>query len=148
MPDLVVVKAEVRAHESEFRLEVVKAFRAAFADAASETANLAGKTATVDFISQTDYEAFVLRRNEPCVLEAYDAVRSVGLNPLAEVVDGGTDANWLFQHGIPTVSLGAGQVNAHTLEEAVDIPQFINACKIALTIATNKVNQHKETRHV
>ena len=38
--------------------------------------------------------------------------------------------------GIPTVTLGCGQVNIHTTSESLDIGQFQTACRVALVLAT------------
>jgi tripeptide aminopeptidase len=46
------------------------------------------------------------------------------------------DANWLNAHGIPTVTLGCGQVNVHTTSERLDLAAFQDACRIALVLAT------------
>jgi tripeptide aminopeptidase len=66
-------------------------------------------------------------------------VRSIGAEPLRAVANGGVDANWLIQHGVPAVTLGCGQLNPHTTEEALDIRQFEDACRIGLTLATGKI---------
>jgi tripeptide aminopeptidase len=77
-----------------------------------------------------------LDANEPCVLAAEDAIRQLGLTPERAVSNGGLDANWTTWHGIPTVTLGCGQMNPHMVTESLDIPQFLNACRIALVLAT------------
>jgi tripeptide aminopeptidase len=52
------------------------------------------------------------------------------------VTNGGLDANWLTVHGIPTVTLGCGQRNIHTVAEELDIAEFHTARRIALRLAT------------
>ena len=39
-------------------------------------------------------------------------------------------------HGIPTVTLGCGQMQIHTTSEYLDIAAFEKACDIALRLAT------------
>jgi tripeptide aminopeptidase len=56
---------------------------------------------------------------------------STGEEPLFTVTDGGVDANWLFKHGIPAVTLGCGQRDVHTNKETLDVPDFLAACRIA-----------------
>jgi tripeptide aminopeptidase len=51
------------------------------------------------------------------------------------VTNGGLDANWITVHGIPTVTLGCGQRNIHTVSEELDIAQFHAARRIALRLA-------------
>jgi tripeptide aminopeptidase len=51
-------------------------------------------------------------------------------------VDGGLDANYMNQKGIPTITLGAGQHHPHTVNEYVDIKEYITGCELALALAT------------
>ena len=50
--------------------------------------------------------------------------------------NGGLDANWLDKHGVPTVTIGAGQYEIHTVKEYVDLPEFANGCRLAVALAT------------
>ena len=61
---------------------------------------------------------------------------NVGREPVQVVSNGGLDANWLNAHGIPTVTLGCGQMNVHMTSEMLDLAGFRDACKIALQLAT------------
>ena len=49
--------------------------------------------------------------------------------------NGGLDANWLDKHGIPTVTIGAGQAEIHTIKEYVNLPEFAKGCRLALLLA-------------
>jgi len=51
---------------------------------------------------------------------------------------GGLDANWLDKHGIPTVTIGAGQREVHTVKEYVELDEYVMGCKIAVLAATLK----------
>jgi tripeptide aminopeptidase len=62
-------------------------------------------------------------------------VKSVGRQPERAISNGGLDANWLNAHGIPTVTLGCGQVNVHTISEQLDLAAYRDACRIALRLA-------------
>ena len=68
------------------------------------------------------------------VKEAAAAAYRVGLTPSLRIGNGGSDANWLVRHGIPTVSLGCGTHNAHTIEEYVSVDEFSAACRLALEL--------------
>ena len=50
--------------------------------------------------------------------------------------NGGLDANWLDKHGVPTVTIGAGQYEIHTVKEYVDLPEFAEGCRLAVALAT------------
>ncbi len=134
--DRVVLKAEARSHDRAFRRQIIKAIEAAFRDAASRVRNSAGKRGTVRFEGHLDYEAFRLAKDEPSLLAAEQSVRAAGLTPLRAISNGGLDANWMTAHGIPTVSLGCGQMNIHTTSECLDLAAFEHACQIALWLAT------------
>ena len=61
---------------------------------------------------------------------------TVGRTPVPHVTNGGLDGNWLTARGLPTVTLGCGQENVHTVNEALDIEEFQDACRIGLCLAT------------
>jgi len=134
--DHVELKAEARSHDRRFRREILHAIEQAFAAAAGSVSNAAGVTGQAKVSSRLDYEAFELEADEPCVLAAEAAIRSIGAEPLRAITNGGLDANWLSARGIPTVTLGCGQMNAHTLAERLDVAAFHQACRIALRLAT------------
>jgi tripeptide aminopeptidase len=90
----------------------------------------------VDIDGRLDYESFCLKSTEPCVVAAEAAVSAVGREPELVVSNGGLDANWLSARGIPTVTLGCGQLNPHMTSEALDVAEFQAACRIALLLAT------------
>jgi tripeptide aminopeptidase len=134
--DSATLRAEARAHDPRFRRRIVAAYRQAFKTAARSLRNQAGRSGKVHFEVAEDYESFVLEKSEPCVAAAADAVRATGRAPVYRLVDGGLDANWLQAHGIPTVSLGVGQQEIHTVRETLDLDQFYTGCRIALRLAT------------
>jgi tripeptide aminopeptidase len=39
-------------------------------------------------------------------------------------------------NGIPTVTLGCGQMEIHTTREQLDLTAFENACRVALRLGT------------
>ncbi len=134
--DQVHIRAEARSHDPVFRTKIVAAIRDAFERAAGAVKNTAGRAGKVVFDGRLDYESFRLADDEPCLLVAEAAVRRVGGEPVRSISNGGLDANWMSARGIPTVTLGCGQVNIHTTSESLDIEQFQTACRIALVLAT------------
>ena len=132
----VQVRAEARSHDAKFRDRILAEIEAAFQKAADSVEDATGRKGTVAVDAHIDYEAFQLADDEPCVLAAESAVRASGEEPTRAIADGGLDANWLTSRGIPTVSLGCGQQNAHTILERMYIPWFHQACRIALCLAT------------
>jgi tripeptide aminopeptidase len=129
------LKAEARGHDPAFRNRIVKAIETAFKEAAKRIKSVDGKTGKVTIEGRLDYEAFRLDDDEPCVVAAEDAVKAVGLVPRREISNGGLDANWMAANGIPTVTLGCGQMEIHTTNEKLDLEAFENACRVALRLA-------------
>lgn len=134
--DHVRIRAEARSHEPKFRERIVKEIKTAFERAACAVRNTAGKHGVVKIEGRLDYEAFRLAREEPCVVVLSAAVRAAGKEPEFAISNGGLDANWLTAHGIPTVTLGCGQRNIHSIHEELDIAEFHLAREIALRLAT------------
>jgi tripeptide aminopeptidase len=132
----VEIRAEARSHQPAFRRRIVKAIERAFHDAARRVHNATGNCGKVQIDGSLDYEAFVLPGDDPSLLAAEAAIRASGGMPERAISNGGLDANWMSARGIPTVTLGCGQSNAHTAAERLDLPQFRQACRIALRLAT------------
>ncbi len=131
----VEVRAEARSHDPPFRARIVAAIARAFREAAREVRSADGETGDVAIQGRLDYESFRLADDEPCALAAEAALRALGGNPRRTISSGGLDANWLTARGIPTVTLGAGAVNAHTPAERLDLARFRLACRVGLRLA-------------
>jgi tripeptide aminopeptidase len=134
--DYVKVRGECRSHDAKFFKEITAAYKQAFTDAAAHVTNSEGKPGKAKFTAQTDYYPFRLKETLPVVKRAIEGVKAVGLEPDVRAANGGLDANWLVRHGIDTVTFGAGQVEAHTKDEWIDLDQFDNACRLAFALAT------------
>jgi tripeptide aminopeptidase len=72
------------------------------------------------------------------VRRAQAAAKRLGWQPTLRLSNGGLDANWLVRHGIPTITFGAGQNNVHTVEEYVEVADFLDGCRLALALATQE----------
>jgi tripeptide aminopeptidase len=133
--DYARIRGEARSHDNVFNRAITRAYRDAFTSAASQVTNRSGKEARVRFTSRKDYYPFALKTTSPVVVTAQAAARSAGWEPVLRTTNGGLDANWLVRHGIPTVTFGAGQNNAHTLDEFVKIADYLEGCRYALALA-------------
>ena len=133
----VLLRAEARSHDPQFRRAILKAYQDAFKQAAGAISNALGESGRVTVSHQLDYDSFKLDNSEPCVLKAEEAVRSIGEEPVRSICNGGLDANWMTERGIPTVTLGCGQEHQHTVAERLHIENFQKACRIALRLATD-----------
>jgi tripeptide aminopeptidase len=134
--DYVAIKGEARSREASFATAIANAYREAFATAQQEIKDAGGATAEVTFQSKPSYPPFNLAEDSPVVMRAKRAAESLGLKPTTLFSNGGLDANWLDKHGIATVTFGSGQYEIHTVNEYVDLPEFAQGCRMAVTIAT------------
>ncbi len=134
--DLVELKAEARSHDPAFRLVIRQAIEKAFHSAALTVRNVVGVHGKATCESRQDYESFRLAEDDPSVAAASAAVRATGGQPFEFVSNGGLDANWLTARGIPTVTMGCGQLNPHTVTEQLNLDMFRQACRVALRLAT------------
>jgi len=133
---LVEVRAEARSHDPVFRRQIVRMIEREFQKAARSVRNRRGVCGHVRIAGRLDYEAFKLADDDPGVLAAEAAVAAAGGSPLRAISNGGLDANWMTARQIPTVTLGCGQENPHTVAERLDLAEFHRACQIALRLAT------------
>ncbi len=134
--DHVYVKGESRSHSKPFLNRITKAWEKAFKDAAKSVRNDSGACGSVDFHAERDYEAFVMNKQAPPVKLAEAIIRDQGGKPVQYIANGGLDANYLNAKGVPTVTLGAGQHNAHTIDEYVDVPEYLEGQRVLLGLAT------------
>lgn len=136
----VTLRAEARSHDSEMRTRIVREIREAFERAAATVTTDDGRSGSVEFDSNVDYDSFKLADDHPSIEAAMVAVRHFGRTPFAEVSNGGLDANWLFLHGIEAVTMGCGQSNIHTADERLMIADYLDACRIATWLITDGAN--------
>ena len=135
--DHVFVRGESRSHDEEFLSEITEVYRTAFENAAASVKNDRGEAGSVDFRAESDYRAFRMDEESAPVLLAAKCARRMRLRPKTHIANGGLDANYTNENGIPTVTLGAGQHAVHTVDEFVDVKQFLTGCKLVTAIATS-----------
>jgi tripeptide aminopeptidase len=134
--DYVHVKGEARSPDAKFATAITAGYREAFTKAGAVIKDADGASAEVKFRTQTAYPPFKLAEDAPVLKHAKRAAESIGMKPTVVFSNGGLDANWLVKHGLPTVTIGAGQNEVHTVKEFVDVPEFINGCQLAVALAT------------
>ena len=83
-----------------------------------------GRHGGSDFQPQGAYPPFELDKDAPVVKRAAKALEMLGIEPTYLFSNGGLDANWLDKHGIPTVTIGSGQAEIHTIKEYVRLAEF------------------------
>lgn len=131
---LVTLKAEARSHDPIFRKKIVAAYEQAFTKAA-KMKSADGKVGRCEFTAELKYESFCLPTNAPVVQSARAAIAAAGLTSSLRIGNGGLDANWMVAHGLPTVTLGCGQNQIHTVNEFLHLPSFLDGCRVAMLLA-------------
>lgn len=135
--DLAVLVGEARSPDAAFAASITEGYRAAFAAAQAQVKASDGATAEVSFTHTPSYPPFRLDESGAAVRHATKAVAALGLEPRLVFSNGGLDANWIAgKHGVPTVTIGAGQHEIHTVKEYVDISEFERGCRLAVLLAT------------
>lgn len=136
--DFVFIKGEARSPSEAFATKIAEAYKDAFAKAQTQVKDSGGEMAEVKFTHKPSYPSFKLEDSHPAVQHAKKAVEVLGLKPTTLFSNGGLDANWLDKHGVPTVTIGAGQYEIHTIKEYVDLPEYLQGCRLAVLLATQE----------
>ena len=123
-------------HCVDFAAAITEAYREAFKKAQAEVKDAGGETAQVKFEHKPAYPPFKLADDAPALRHAKRAAESIGLKPTTLFSNGGLDANWFDKHGVPTVTIGCGQYEIHTVNEYVHLPEFADGCRLAVALAT------------
>ena len=133
--DFLLVTGECRSHSAASLNKISNAWKTAFEKAARGLKNDAGECGSVGFFTASDYRSFKLKQSEPVVKRFLQAAPLAGRKAYTQVINAGLDANILNEKGIPTVTFDAGNHHAHDLNETVDIPRYLEACKLAIALA-------------
>jgi len=134
--DFVFIRGEARSPESAFAAEIVEGYKAAFATAVAQVTDHQGETAGLTFRHAPAYPPFELAKDSPVVKRAAKALAMLGSEPSYLFSNGGLDANWLDKHGVPTITIGAGQAEIHTIKEYVELSEYEKGCRLAILMAT------------
>ncbi|MGA1197593.1 MAG: M20/M25/M40 family metallo-hydrolase [Candidatus Latescibacterota bacterium] len=135
MPELHIL-AEARSHSATFRKTIIQTYQNAFLKYANQLKSTEGLQGSVTFSPGPSYEPFDLGQDTPVIVAAQQAAKACGFETTCVTNNGGMDANQIVAHGIPAVTIGVGQENAHTPQERLNLPRFYQACQFAVAIAT------------
>lgn len=134
--DYAYIRGEARSPEASFAMKIASGYKEAFTKAQAEVKDHEGGTAEVRFTHQQAYPPFELAKNSTVVQRATRALTILGVEPIYLFSNGGLDANWLDKHGIPTITIGAGQAEIHTIKEYVDLTEYEKGCRLGVLMAT------------
>lgn len=117
--DRVEAQGEVRSRNPQALAEQVAHMVACFEEEA------AAMGAKAEVVVTDVYPAFNLAEDSRPVTLAAAAARSLGVTPTIRATGGGSDANFLNDHGIPSVILSAGYESAHCTGEHIPAAQLV-----------------------
>jgi tripeptide aminopeptidase len=135
MPHLHIL-AEARSHSPVFRKTILEKYQNTFKKYTASLQSSEGLHGSVSFSPGPTYEPFDLGQESPVIVAAQQAAQSCKFETSCVTNNGGMDANRIVAHGIPAVTIGVGQENAHTPEERLNLPRFYQACQFAVALAT------------
>lgn len=135
--DRLTVTGECRSHSKSFLDRMMRTYERAFVKAASKIRNAAGEQASVEFGVTNAYPPFAMSKRSASVAAVVEAVKVTRRSPTFRIINGGLDANCLSEiHGIPSVTIGAGAHDIHTVKEYLDVREYIDACKVLVQFGT------------
>ncbi|NJP37607.1 M20/M25/M40 family metallo-hydrolase [Alkalicoccus luteus] len=126
--DKVELKAEAR---SLVRAKLEKQ-TAAMKQACDQAAKLYNTNVDVDvhFV----YPGFKQSESDEVVQFAVEAVQKIGREPVLKQSGGGSDANIIAGHGVPTVNLGVGYENIHTTNESIPEQELYKLAELTVEL--------------
>ncbi|TVP82771.1 MAG: M20/M25/M40 family metallo-hydrolase [Alkalicoccus sp.] len=116
--DRVDITAEARSLVKEKMEKQTAAMKQAFEEAAEEM----GASAVVEI--QVVYPGFKQKPDDKVVIKASRAAEKIGRTPRLKHSGGGSDANIIAGHGIPTINLGVGYEDIHTTNERMSVEEL------------------------
>lgn len=130
IPDKVELQGEARSRDNGKLDQQMDSMVAALNKACSDYG------VTADIHVNHSYSAFSLTEDDYAVQLAIRAAKAIGVTPSIESTGGGSDANIINAHGIPSVVLGVGYTGVHTTSEAISVEQLTAAARYVLSIIT------------
>ncbi|TMW73719.1 M20/M25/M40 family metallo-hydrolase [Alteribacter natronophilus] len=126
--DRVDILAEARSLVKEKMESQVEKMKAAFEETAAE---MGGR---VELDIDVMYAGFKHEEGDDIVETAKRAVKAVGREPKLLQSGGGSDANIIAGHGVPTINLGIGYEEIHTTNERMPIEELNKTAELVLAL--------------
>ena len=135
VPNLVIVKGEVRSHDEEKLSRVtdniVSSFRSVIAQYPGRSDDGLPR---LDIHVEKDFTRTGIPDDHPLVNLARQAAANLGRKMVCKTSGGGSDANVFFGKGIFTGVLGTGMKDMHTVRESVSLADMVQTAELCLEI--------------
>ncbi len=135
IPNLVIVKGEVRSHDDEKLKKVTSDIISSFENAVKNYGNNSPDgLPRVDVIVEDDFSRTDIPENHPVVTLAQKAAANLGRKMITKTTGGGADANIFYKKGIITGVIGTGMRDMHTVRESVSVDDMVKTGDLLLEI--------------
>ncbi len=133
--DHVEILAEARSLVAEKMEAQAEKMKQAF----EEVATKMGGEANVDI--EVMYPGFKFGESDYVVQLAQAAIKTIGREPKLQTSGGGSDANIIAGHGVPTVNLAVGYEDIHTTNEKMPIDELVKTAELVTAIIKEVATQ-------
>ena len=121
VPDLVTIEGDARSRNKEKLEAICKEIVETIATSAEKYG------AKAEVFVDNKYDSFAVAEDSDVVTLAKAACAMHGFTPDITVTGGGSDANFLNAYGLPSVILGTGMANVHTVDEYIKEEDLYNS---------------------
>lgn len=128
VPALVELEGEARSRDAAKLDAQVEAMRRAMEEEAARIG------ATLDLDIKVEYRPYRLDPDAPVVAMARRALEWMGMVVTMEPTGGGSDANDLNAKGLPTVVLGSGLRDPHTVDESFAVDDLVILSRLVVEL--------------
>jgi len=137
VPDLVIVKGEVRSHSRRKLKRHMHIITRVFSKTCRK------RKAFMRLKVEPVYQSFRIDEGSKIMRLAVKAAKGAGIKARAAMTGGGSDANIFNELGIPSLILGVGNHNVHTSKECVAISDLATGTGAIIDLITKAADNGK-----
>jgi tripeptide aminopeptidase len=139
VPNLVMVKGEVRSHHPEKVKSIYNNILSAFDDAIKKTKKITEENLPhLEVHTEKEFPLTHIPESHTVIDLAQEAAKNLGREIKLKKAGGGSDANIFFEKGIVLGVLGIGMKDMHTLRESIRLDDMVNTAELVIEI----INTH------
>jgi tripeptide aminopeptidase len=144
VPNLVMVKGEVRSHDQAKLDHVTKTILSSFQNVIDEYPQGNDNLPRLEAAVIQEFPRTSVPEDDPMVVLAKTAGENLGRSLKTKTSGGGSDANVFFEKGIMTGVLGTGMRDMHTVRESVCIEDMTKTAELLLEIIRLHAERNSE----